>query len=226
MTMQNRVKSLFALATVAMATLAFTATSNAASIYSEDFETSSVTAGGFNTAAGWASTDFTSASSLNELHAGTYGTHLSEIDNAFGVIFTATLTADLGINFADNTDYTFSFDQFQRSDQGAGGPVTAQIQTVGGTVLATDDFAAVSGTTATDIANRSVSFSTIGGLEVGQEVRLVFISATGSAAQVGIDNIVLDETANAVPEPGSITLALLSLSALGLMAIRRRRNRR
>ena len=224
MKINKSMKSTMSLA-AAMGTLALATSAQAAVIYTENFETSGVADGSpaFNTASGWASTLFTGGS-VNELHAPTYATHLSvsEIGTAFGVIYTTTLTADLGINFADDTDYTFSFDQFQRSDQvdpGAGGPVTAQIQRADtGAVLATTDFLAVSGVTATDIANRSVSFSTSGGLEVGQEVRLVFISATANTSQVGIDNISLDATA--VPEPS--TTALLGLGGLALIFRRRK----
>ncbi|MDG1358552.1 MAG: PEP-CTERM sorting domain-containing protein [Akkermansiaceae bacterium] len=202
----------------AMGTLALATSAQAAVIiYMEDFETSEVADGSptFNSFAGWKSTLFTGGAA-NELHAGTYGTHLSEIDDAFGSIFNTTLSADLGINFADNTNYTFSFDQFQRDDQGAGTiGVTAQIQTVGGTVLATENFDAVTGTTFSDIANRSVTFSTSGGGEVGQEIRLLFTSTTPSNLQVGIDNISLS-----VPEPS--TTALLGLGGLALILRRRK----
>ena len=204
----------------AMGTLALATSAQAAVIiYMEDFETSEVADGSptFNTFAGWKSTLFTGGN-VNELHAGTYGSHLSEIDDAFGIIFNTTLSADLGINFADNTDYSFSFDQFQRNDQGAGTiGVTAQIQTVGGTVLATENFDAVTGTTFSDIANRSVTFSTSGGGEVGQEIRLLFTSTTPSNLQVGIDNISLSI---AVPEPS--TTALLGLGGLALILRRRK----
>ena len=217
MKLNQSMKTTMSLA-AAMGTLALATSANAAVIFTEDFEGSTATtAGTFTTASGWESTDFTSAGQHNELNAGNWGNHLSgQIGDAFGVVLFAagTMTADLGINFADNTDYTFSFDHFRRSDL-AGGDVTAQIQTVGGTVLATADFAAITGTTASDIANRIVpTYSTSGGAEVGQEIRLVFIPTSGN--QVGIDNISLD----AVPEP--TTTALLGLGGLALILRRRK----
>jgi hypothetical protein len=141
---------------------------------------------------------------MNELYR-SYASHLSEIGNAFAVIFGGnTLWADLGINFADNTTYTFSFDHFRRSDLN-GDAVTAEIRTVGDTVLATTNCPAVTGTTASDIVNRSVSFTTSGGAEVGQEIRLVFIDATTpNPPQTGIDNISLDATAVATPTSGTL----------------------
>ncbi len=86
---------------------------------------------------------------------------------------------------------------------------------VGGGGLRAAGLAAITGTTASDIASRIVrTYSPGGGAEVGQEIRLVFIPTSGN--QVGIDNISLD----AVPEP--TTTALLGLGGLALILRRRK----
>ncbi len=214
--MNTATKTLSALSALAL----FAGSAHAASIYSEDFEGAVFNQGGntFNTSAGWASTDFTATGNLNELSASSFASHLSGLGNAFGILSRGvTSTADLGINFLDDTTYTFSFEHFRRTNT-LGDDLTAEIQTASGTVLATETFAPVTGVAATDIESRVVSYTTNGGAEVGQEIRLVFIDpspATNSTNQAGIDNIVLD----AVPEPGS--LALLGLC--GLLIARNRR---
>jgi hypothetical protein len=172
----KRITNVWTVAVVAMGMVwfGFTASTQGAEIYSADFETSDCADGSPTYKTGnatdpWLSeTEWDGTAGMEELHAGTYATHLSGIGGAFAVIHGGnTLWADLGINFADNTTYTFSFDHFRRSDVN-GDAVTAQIHIVGGTVLATTNCPAVTGTTASDIVNRSVSFTTSGGAEVGQ----------------------------------------------------------
>jgi hypothetical protein len=85
-------------------------------------------------------------------------------------------------------------------------------------VLATTNCPAVTGTTASDIVNRSVSFTTSGGAEVGQEIRLVFIDATTpNPPQIGIDNISLDATVAATPEPPTIVALSPTNNATGFV---------
>jgi len=218
----NTPRTLLALAALSL----LFGTANAAIIYSENFENAVLDSGTgtHNTAKGWRSTLFVSADDLNELSSSDFASHLSGLGEAFGSIYDGrAVTADLGINFVDNTDYTFSFDHFRRNDiDGAG--VRAEILTTSGTVLETEDFDAVTGITASDIHNRVVTFTTNGGAEVGQEIRLRFFDRSGTGAssnQAGIDNIQL--TAVVIPEPGSLVLLGIASALFGVTCLRKRK---
>ena len=195
-------------------------TANAAVIFTEDFEDSTATGTGLVT--GWPSTDFSIVSNMFEaavagLATATDGTTLG--DN-FGLSTNGgQATVDLGsvsgLTFADITTYTLSFSHFGRDGHG-GDEVTATIMTSGGSVLATETFALVA---PGGLEVRSLSYSTSGGAEVGEDIQIRFnASNAGFGNQGGIDNIVLDATS--VPEPSSS--ALLGLGGLALVLRRRK----
>jgi len=217
---------------LAMACFAFAGSANAGTIFSEDFEgwdgTTDVVSGGGNgifTATTWGNlTSFTHTADTNLLRPSGSSAWLNPVPAALGTTFAMmhssnTATADLTDTFADNTTYTLTFTHFRRDDV-AGDSVTAQIMN-GASVLATDTWAAV---TATDTyETRTVSWTTNGGGEVGQNIRIQLIDASGGGVtpQAGIDNIDLDATL--IPEPSTFALAAIGL--LGLLACGRRRRR-
>jgi len=195
---------------------------NAATIFSEDFENSDTADGTPLFVGQWPSTDFTGAANGNELNTANYfGTAptvpaAAGLGGAFGIVnrgqtFRTTLT---GESFANNTVYTLTFDHFKRNDVD-GDAVEARIMTASGLILAETEFAAV--TTDGLVVSRQVQWTTDGGVELGQDIRIEFQdpNAGGSSPQAALDNIVL----TAVPEPGS--LALMGLG--GLCILRRRR---
>lgn len=223
---KNTSKSVITLAAAAMFSLALSTTaSNAAEIFSEDWESTGIADGTFDGGAGWAGSAFTldvnnRGNLLNP--NGTGNGWLNPVPSELGEIF-ATLhsggtgTADLGAVFVDNLTYTLAFTHFRRDDL-AGDSVTARIMTTGGDILASEAFAAV--TTTDTYETRTLVWKTNGGTELGQNVRIQFFDANGGPnnIQAGIDNITL----TAVPAPAALPAGLM---LLGFAAMRRRRTK-
>ena len=229
---KNTSKSVMTLAAVAIATLAVSASSvHAAEIYSEDFEEIFLGdpdvinggAAGVLTGSTWPNTDFVLSGAVNLLKPAASSSWLDPVpvalDTTFAVLFGGvTATVDMADTFDANTTYTLTFTHFRRDDQ-AGGSLTAKILTTGDTELKSELFAAVA-TTGTFVT-RTLVFNTADNA-AGNGLNIRLRLAFGAGGQAALDNISLDETANAavVPTPAALPAGL---AMLGLAAMRRNR---
>ncbi|MGJ3243806.1 MAG: PEP-CTERM sorting domain-containing protein [Opitutales bacterium] len=192
-------------------------------VFSENFESTGVADDAFtNDWDGPNGTPFSLTSGSGHLlnPAGTGNAWLNPVPSALGEIFAAlhsggTAEANTGQTFTAGLEYTLTFTQFRRDDW-SGNPVEASIGDSDGP-LASVDFPAV---TATDtFITRTVDYTaTIE--DAGRDIFLRFVDSDGGTSlnQVAMDNIEL----TAVPEPASGTTALIGLSGLIALAMRRR----
>jgi len=181
----------------------------AAVIYSEDFESTGITGTARTFGSTWGSTGW------------------AAIGNTFAnVREVVEVSFFLPLAYLDNHTYTFSLDKLrQQTANGGQDPASADLLAVGATISFTnaagDVFAsqALSAHTPFDsVSTESLSFTTSGGPEVGQDI-VIRIASTDPAVdgRFALDNIVLDETA-VVPEPSAALLG-----GLGLLSLLRRR---
>lgn len=181
--------------------------STAATLYLEDFEELQLSdpgvidggASGIFTGSTWPTApEFVLTGAANLLKPAVSSTWLSPVPAALGTTF-ATLhsgisaTITLTENFADNATYELSFTHFSRDDTGVVSPdaITAKILAADGTVLVSTEFPAVP--TTDTYETRTLSWTTSGGSEVGQAIRIRFDDANEGTAnqQAAIDNILL-----------------------------------
>ncbi len=115
----------------------------------------------------------------------------AEFETTFAVLHSGiTATADLNETFADKATYSLTFTHFRR-DNLDGSALTAKILTASGIELASETMPAV---TARDTyETRTLSYTTAGGPEVGQAIRIQLLAPAGGTTsnQAAIDNISL-----------------------------------
>ena len=192
-------------------------TSQAAVIFSEDFEDTGVADGDF--VGGWPNTVFSGAAGVNLLNDdGTKGwlspSPHPETGEIFATIYQdGTVTGNTGQKFTDGLDYTLTFTNFRRDGLSGGTPIRASIGNSAG-ALQSVDFAAVNATQTFE--TRTVSYTATSAVD-GQDIYLMFAdinSEPSNQYQAGIDNIVL------IPEPAS--LGLFGIVCGALWFVRRR----
>ncbi len=208
----------------------------AAVIYSEDFESTGITGTARTFGSTWGSTGWagtSGAGTFPAFRANLLGSGLADpaiagtIGNTFAnVREVVEVSFFLPLAYLDNHTYTFSLDKLrQQTANGGQDPASADLLAVGATISFTnaagDVFAsqALSAHTPFDsVSTESLSFTTSGGPEVGQDI-VIRIASTDPAVdgRFALDNIVLDETA-VVPEPSAALLG-----GLGLLSLLRRR---
>ena len=153
-------------------------------------------AAGFFTSGSWPTApEFQFSGTLNLLKPAAGSAWLDPLPAALGTTFAVlhsgiTATANPSETFADNTTYSLTFKHFRRDDLD-GSALTVKILTASGIELASETMPAV---TARDTyESRTLSYTTAGGPEVGQAIRLQLIAPAGGTTsnQTAIDNISL-----------------------------------
>ncbi len=193
---------------------------------------------------------FTFDGDVNSAASGTTGIVASDVasnDNSFSFFNGASGDAisengwdvGLGLQYFDFTftvssGYTVSITSmdFNHRRGGTGPPDTFEIRTStdgfsggwnDGTVQTIDNSAIKTTSGFSAIGERSITFTGLTDLTAGTavSVRIGASGATGSSATLLLDDVSVYGTVSAVPEPSSFA-ALLGLSAVGIVATRRR----